>query len=272
MPELPEVETVRNVLKKRILNKKIKDVKILYSKMLDNNEKDFKNILIDNEFKDILRVGKWLIFELKEHFLLSHLRMEGKFFVKKSEEEVQKHEHVIICLNDGFDLRYHDTRKFGRMKIVKKEDLKDTEEIKKQGLEPMDKNLTSSYLLKKFKNKKLPIKSVLLDQTIISGLGNIYANEVLFASSIHPERSASSINKLECEKIISTSKSILEKSIIEGGTTIKSYTSSLGVTGNYQNFLKVHKREGLPCYNCNSLIKNIKIGGRSTYYCDVCQK
>jgi len=272
MPELPEVETVRNVLKKRILNKKIKDVKILYSKMLDNEELEFKNILINNEFKDILRVGKWLIFELKEHYLLSHLRMEGKFFIKNSDDEVQKHEHIIIKLDDGFDLRYHDTRKFGRMKIIKKEDLDRTEEINKQGLEPMNEQLNSSYLLEKFKNKRLPIKSVLLDQTIISGLGNIYVNEVLFASSIHPERSALTLTEDECNKIISTSKSILEKAIKEGGTTIKSYTSSLGVIGNYQNYLKVHKREGFPCYVCKNLIKNIKVGGRSTYYCEHCQK
>jgi len=272
MPELAEVETVRNTLKKRILNKKIKDVNIIYSKMLDNNELDFKNILINNEFKDILRVGKWLIFELNNYYLLSHLRMEGKFFLKNSDENIQKHEHVIITFIDNTDLRYHDTRKFGRMKIIKKEDLWNTEEIKKQGKEPMDDSLTTNYLLDKFNNKKLPVKSVLLDQTIISGLGNIYADEVLFASNINPLRSASSLNELECKKIIESSKKIILKAIEEGGTTIKSYTSSLGVIGNYQNFLQVHKREGLPCFECGNKIKRIKVGGRSTYYCEVCQK
>jgi len=272
MPELAEVETVRNTLKKRILNKKIKDVKIIYSKMIDSDINEFKNILINNEFKDILRVGKWLIFELNNHYLLSHLRMEGKYFLKNIDEEVQKHEHIIITFSDKTDLRYHDTRKFGRMKIVKKEELWQTEEIKKQGKEPMDNTLTSSYLLDKFKSKKLPIKSVLLDQEIISGLGNIYADEVLYASNINPLRSASSLNDSECKKIIESSKRIIEKAIEEGGTTIKSYTSSLGVIGNYQNFLQIHKREGLPCNKCESKIKRIKVGGRSTYYCEVCQK
>lgn len=272
MPELAEVETVKNTLKKRILNKKITNVKIIYDKMIDNDRTDFKNILLNNQFIDILRIGKWLIFELEKHYLLSHLRMEGKYFIKNSEEEVVKHEHIIISFNDGTDLRYHDTRKFGRMKIIKKDELNSTEEIQKQGKEPFDESLNSDYLLCKFKNKKIPIKSVLLDQTIISGLGNIYADEVLFASEIFPTRSAETITKEECDKIISTSRSILEKSIQEGGTTIKSYTSSLGVTGNYQNYLKVHKKEGMSCPNCGSDIKRIKVGGRSTYYCEICQK
>jgi len=272
MPELAEVETVRNTLKKRILNKKIKDVKVLYSKMLENDELEFKNILIDNEFNDILRVGKWLIFELKEHYLLSHLRMEGKYFIKSSIEPLEKHEHIIITFSDNTDLRYHDTRKFGRMKIVKKSDLYKTEEIKKQGKEPMDETLTSKYLLNKFKNKKLPIKTVLLDQTIISGLGNIYADEVLYASKIHPLRNALDLNEKECERIIESSKRIILKAIEEGGTTIKSYTSSLGVIGNYQNYLKVHTKENALCEVCHEKIQKIKVGGRSTYFCKNCQK
>ena len=272
MPELAEVETVRNTLKKRILNKKIKDVQVLYKNMLENDECDFKNILINNEFLDILRIGKWLIFELNEYYLLSHLRMEGKYFIKNSSEKIEKHEHIIISFSDNTDLRYHDTRKFGRMKIVGKNELYNTEEIKKQGKEPMDDTLTSTYLLEKFKNKKLPIKTVLLDQTIISGLGNIYADEVLYAAKIHPLRNAKDLNEEECERIITASKKIILKAISEGGTTIKSYTSSLGVTGNYQKYLKVHTKENSICEICHEKIKKMKVGGRSTYFCANCQK
>lgn len=272
MPEIAEVETVRNTLKKRILNKKIKDVKVLYDKMIDNNKEEFINTLKDNEFIDILRRGKWLIFELKEHYLLSHLRMEGKYFIKNSNELIEKHEHIIISFNDGTDLRYHDTRKFGKMKIIKKEDLNNTEEIIKQGKEPIDNTLTSDYLMNKFTGKKMPIKTTLLDQTIISGLGNIYADEVLYEARINPLRVTSSITKLECQNIIEASKKIIEKAIKEGGTTIKSYTSSLGVYGNYQNYLKVHTKENKECSICHSMIKRIKVGGRSTYYCENCQK
>ena len=272
MPELAEVETVKNTLKSRILNKKIKKVQILYNKMIENDEDFFIKTLIGNRFIDILRRGKWLIFELDHYYLLSHLRMEGKFFIKDSYEEVQKHEHIIITFNDNTDLRYHDTRKFGRMKIILKEELEKTKEIEKQGKEPFDKTLTSKYLKEKFKNKTMPIKTALLNQEIISGLGNIYADEVLYAAGIFPLKETKSITEEECKRIIISAQIILTKAIEEGGTTIKSYTSSLGVTGNYQNFLKVHKREEEPCHKCGHLIKRIKVGGRSTYYCEHCQK
>jgi len=120
MPEIAEVETVRNTLKERILNKKIKDVNIIYSKMIESDINDFKNVLINNSFKDIKRIGKWLIFELDKHYLLSHLRMEGKYFIKNITEPIEKHEHIILTFEDNIDLRYHDTRKFGRMKLIKK--------------------------------------------------------------------------------------------------------------------------------------------------------
>jgi len=272
MPEIAEVETVRNTLKERILNKKIKDVNIIYSKMIESDINDFKNVLINNSFKDIKRIGKWLIFELDKHYLLSHLRMEGKYFIKNITEPIEKHEHIILTFEDNTDLRYHDTRKFGRMNLIKKEDLYNTEAIKKQGYEPFDKNLTSDYLLNKFKNKKLPIKTLLLDQTIISGLGNIYADEVLFAAKINPLKKGEELSQEECERIISSSKKIIEEAIALGGTTIKSYTSSLGVTGRFQQRLKAHKQEGKGCSNCGNPIKRIKVGGRSTYYCENCQK
>ena len=272
MPEIAEVETVRNVLKKKILNKKIIDVNILYPKMIESNIDEFKNVIINNSFKDILRRGKWLIFELNDYYLISHLRMEGKYFIKYINSNIDKHEHVIFTFDDNTQLRYHDTRKFGRMKLIKKEELKDCVEIQKQGYEPGDKDLTSSYLLAKFKNKKIPIKTVLLDQSIISGLGNIYVDEVLFASGINPLKETSLINEEEAKKIISTSKSIIEKAILNGGTTIRSYTSSLGVTGSYQNYLKVHQRLNEKCYNCGSIINKISVNGRGTYYCPKCQK
>lgn len=272
MPEIAEVETVRNTLKKMILNKKIKDVQIIYPKMIESNIEEFSKILKGKSFIDIDRIGKWLLFDLGEYYLLSHLRMEGKFFVKKQEEPIEKHEHIIITFEDNTDLRYHDTRKFGKMNLVKKEELKNVEAISKQGIEPISKDLTKEYLKEQFKRKTGPIKNLLLDQTIISGLGNIYANEVLFASKIYPEKKGSDLTIEECQKIVDSCKDIITKAIENGGTTIKSYTSSLGVTGRFQQFLNVHKKEGEPCPICKEPIKRIKIGGRSTYYCSKCQK
>lgn len=272
MPEIAEVETVRKTLKKQILHKRIENIKILYPKMIESDPKEFPEVLKDNEFVDIKRIGKWLLFELKEHYLLSHLRMEGKFFLKTREEKIEKHEHIIFEFQDKTDLRYHDTRKFGRMRLVKKEDLYNVEAIKKQGLEPGDENLTASYIISKIKNKNLPIKTILLDQTMISGLGNIYANEVLFASKINPFKRGKDITLKEAEKIVKSSDKIIKRAMELGGTTIKSYTSSLGVTGRFQQELMVHKRENEPCKICKTPIKNEKIGGRSTYYCSKCQK
>ena len=271
MPEIAEVRTVASSLKMRILNKKIKDISILYKGIITNDLDFFKKCLIGNEIVDVKTKGKWLIFYLHDYCLLSHLRMEGKYFIKDSTDEINKHEHVIFDFED-FQLRYHDTRKFGKMTIVKTSELENTKELKKLGPEPLDKELTKEYLFKKIHNKNISIKTLLLDQTIINGLGNIYANEVLFASFINPNRLAKSIKLDECKKIIESSKKIVKKAIEMGGTTIKSYTSSLGVEGKYQKFLCVHKKEGEPCKNCNFPIKKIKINGRSTYYCPKCQK
>lgn len=272
MPEIAEVETVRNTLKRLILNKKIVDVKIIYPKIIESNISDFRKILQGRQIKDIDRIGKWLMFDLGDYYLLSHLRMEGKFFVKNSDEKIVKHEHIIISFEDHTDLRYHDTRKFGRMNLVKKIDINNVEAIKKQGIEANSKDLNKNYLYERIHNKKIPIKTLLLDQTIISGLGNIYANEVLFASRINPKRLGCDISLDECQNIVNSSIKIINEAIENGGTTIKSYTSSLGVTGRFQSHLMVHKRENEPCKICNTLIENIKIGGRSTYFCPKCQK
>lgn len=272
MPEIAEVETVRNTLKKRILHKKIKKVEVYYEPMIESDIDAFKKNLVGESFIDIKRRGKWLIFETEKYYLLSHLRMEGKYFIKDKQEIKDKHEHVIFTFIDDTTLRYCDTRKFGRMNLILKTEIDNTECIKKQGLEPGDKKLTADYLLKKFAKKQLPIKTVLLDQTIISGLGNIYANEVLFAAGINPLTKACNLTKEDCERIVKRAAEIIEAAIKMGGTTIRSYTSSLGVTGKFQQNLKVHKREKEKCLVCGTAIENIKVGGRSTYFCPNCQK
>ena len=265
------METVRRVLKRRILGRKIKNVNVIYDKIVESNLDDFKKILPGLTFQDILRRGKWLIFDLGDYYLCSHLRMEGKYFIKPSSEEIVKHEHIIFSLDDNNDLRYHDTRKFGRMDLVKKEDLEKVEGVHKQGIEPISDDLTKEYLYGKFKKSNKYIKTLLLDQTIISGLGNIYADEVLFGASIKPTRRGSSIKLNECQKIVDASRKIILKAMEEGGTTIRSYTSSLGVTGNYQDFLMVHQRKGEECKVCKNIIKKITVDGRGTYYCSKCQ-
>ena len=269
MPELPEVETVKNVLKKNLIGLKIKKVTVTYPEMIKTDIKKFQKDLIGEEFKDIKRYGKWLVFETTNYDLVSHLRMEGKYFYT-DKVEPSKHEHVVFLLSNGKVLRYKDVRKFGVMFLVNKDKLFIDTPLSKLGYEPFNKELTKAYLKEKFKNKRLPIKTVLLDQEIISGLGNIYANEVLFKSQISPFKKANLLSDLEIEKIIKSSKEILSDAIKLGGTTIRSYTSSLGVSGSYQDKLLVHMQH--TCKVCKSPIKVKKIGGRSTYYCEKCQK
>ena len=269
MPEIAEVRTVARTLNKSLKNKTIKDINVFYDKIIDQDIQEFKNMLIDKDIKNVSSFGKYLLFNFEDVTMISHLRMEGKYFIKKIDEEIDKHEHVMFIFDD-FSLRYHDTRKFGRMKVVKKEDVFNTKEIKKLGLEPDDNSLTKEYIYNKIHNKNTPIKTLLLDQTIINGLGNIYVDEVLFASNINPERKGENISLEECDKIKNNSKSIIEKATELGGSTIRSYTSSLGVTGHYQDYLKVHTKD--VCLNCNSKIKKVRVGGRGTYYCENCQK
>ncbi len=273
MPELPEVETIKETLKKQVLNKVIEDVIINYPKIIEYpNSLEFKNKIINQKINDIKRRGKWLMFELDNYYLLSHLRMEGKYFIKNNSDEHSKHEHVIFKLDDKKELRYLDTRKFGRMYLYTKEEAYQRKPLNELGLEPWNNDLNNNYLKNKYKNKKLPIKTVLLDQTIIVGIGNIYADEILYLSKINPLKKANRLTKKELDNIIKYTKEVLEHAIKMGGTTIRSYQSSEGVHGTFQEELLVHNHAGDICNICKSTIKKIQIGGRSTYYCPKCQK
>lgn len=269
MPELPEVETVRRTLKKQILNKTIMDVVLYYNDIVMTNKTDFINNLQGRKIVDILRIGKWLIFDLEDYYLLSHLRMEGKYFIKDLDDPIKKHEHVIFNLDD-VSLRYHDTRKFGRMYLITKDELYTNSPIKNIGLEPFSDKLDLLYLKSKILKNK-PIKSLLLEQEIIAGIGNIYADEILFLARINPLVKGCNLTDKNITDIIKYSREVLTLAIDAGGTTIRSYTSSLGITGRFQQALNVHCRENKECYICHSLIKKITVQGRGTYYCPKCQ-
>ena len=272
MPEIAEVETVRNVLKSQILNKQITKIDVYYPKMIENNIEEFQKSLINSKFVDIKRRGKYLLFETSKYYLISHLRMEGKYFFSTAAEPKSKHEHIRFTFDDDTSLRYEDVRKFGRMHLVSKNKLETDVGVSKQGVEANSKDLTGEYIYTKIKAKSLPMKTILLDQTIISGLGNIYADEVLYYAKISPLKKGKDINIDECQRIAEGSIKIINNAIKYGGTTIRSYTSSLGVTGHYQDYLKVHTKANQKCQICGNMIKKIKIGGRSTYYCEKCQK
>lgn len=271
MPELPEVETVKEVLKRQVLNETINHVHVFYDKIVSYPTKsEFIKKIEGQTITAIERRGKWLLFILSEDILLSHLRMEGRYYLKEEKEIPTKHDHIVFSFASGRELWYRDTRKFGRMYLYEKENINEKKPLNELGLEPWDKALTPPYLKDKFSRKNIPIKTVLLDQSIVVGCGNIYADEVLFLSKIHPLTKANFLQEKELETLIESIKYILEKAIQLGGTTIKSYESSEGVHGRFQNELGIHGRKN--CSVCGGEVIKIIVGGRGTYYCSNCQK
>ena len=273
MPEKPEVITVVNSLKPLLLGKKINSCNVYWDNIIAYPvTEQFKKQVIGQKINDITTRGKFIIFSLDNDDLLVHLRMEGKFFFRKKGDSINKHEHVEFLLDDDTSFRFHDVRKFGKMHLINKKDTYSVKPLSELGLEYYDKNLTKEYLYNSIHKKRLPIKTVLLDQSVITGIGNIYDDEILFMSGIHPLRRACDITIEECDKIIKNTIIVLEKAIKLGGTTIKSFTSSEGVHGLFQNELLVHGKVNSNCPSCNNKIEKIKVGGRGTYFCPECQK
>jgi len=273
MPEKPEVITVVKSLKPLLLGKTITGCSVYWDNIIAYpTVSEFKVKVLNQVIRNIETRGKFIVIELDDYGLLVHLRMEGKFMFRDKGDVIAKHEHVEFILNDTISFRFHDVRKFGKMYLIPKEELYATKPLVELGLEYNDNKLTKEYLYEKIHSKKLPIKTVLLDQSIIAGIGNIYDDEILFMSGIHPQRSASSITIDECDKIIHNCREVLEKAIALGGTTIRSFTSSEGVHGLFQNELLVHGKAGMPCPKCGAILLKTKIGGRGTHYCPDCQK
>lgn len=266
MPELPEVETVRNKLKRTIVGKKIIDVKAPYDRILEDGLLKFRESVINQRINDIDRMGKFLIFKLDDIAFVAHMRMEGKWAIVERDSPLQKHEHVQFILDDNLEFRYKDTRKFGRMKLVSLNNYAKEIPLSKLGQEPF--NADPMIIFSKLKNKNQPIKHVLLDQSILSGIGNIYANEICFAMKINPFTLANTLTLKQVEELIKAAIEILNEAIKQGGTTIHSF-SSLGIDGLFQQNLNVHLQK--KCKVCGKEIIKDRIQGRSTYYCPICQ-
>lgn len=269
MPEIAEVRTVAKCLRKLVKDRTVTDINIIYDKTIIGDINSFKDKLINQKINDITNYGKYLFFNFGDITMVSHMRMEGKYFYQSKDDKINKHEHVIFTLDNDYSLRYHDTRKFGRMELINTNEVELYIKSKNLGLEPNDPKLTGEYLYNLIHKKDLNIKSILLDQSIICGLGNIYVNEVLFKSRINPNEIGKNINKKMCDEIVKNSREITDEATIHGGTTIHSFLS-LGAIGGYQDYLLVHGKK--TCPNCHNKIIKIKVGGRGTYMCPNCQK
>lgn len=270
MPELPEVETVKKTLEKEILGAILLKPTIYYSPLIKTDLAEYQKEIVGTQIIALSRRGKFLMIHLNNnHQLLFHLRMEGKLFVVDQDEHSTKHLSLFIPFkNSHKGLAFYDTRKFGVSYYLKEGA---PSPIDKLGPEPFDIE-DSVYLKEKYNHFKKPIKELLLDQTIMSGLGNIYADEVLFASQISPFKKGENITSVEADKILTESKRILNLAILNQGSTVKSYKAAENVHGNFQNFLQVYSREGKICQHCHKFkIQKTKLNGRGTSFCPKCQ-
>lgn len=268
MPEFPEVHTVIETLKEFTLNKKVVRTDVLRAKNVTGNLSD----LVGSTITSFSQVGKFIVFHFDtKKVLISHLRMEGKYFLRKADEKYSKHDIASLTFNDGTMLVYNDVRKFGILQVSNEDKYLKADPLNRVGPNPFEMK-NAERLEKAFKNKNIPIKTALLDQTIMSGLGNIYVDEVLYECKIHPETTAKAIQKKDLEKILKASQVILAKAIEEGGSTIKSYHPKEGVSGNFQVSLKVYGKKDGTCLRCGHHLRKIFVGGRGTTYCPKCQK
>lgn len=273
MPEKPEVITVAKKLESKLIGETIEKVEVFHQNMIEYPKLEtFQKEIVSQTIHSITTRGKWIVCELDKDYLLFHLRMEGKFFFRTKDIPKGKHEHIIFSLKSGIQLRFSDVRKFGKVMLIPKNQLYTMKPYTELGLEPWDKKLTVDYLKEQWKNKNTPLKGLLLDQSVIAGIGNIYADEILFLSRLHPLTTPKMLKKHDYESLIENTKKVLDKAISEGGTTIRSYTSEEGVTGLFQNDLNVHAREKENCRICGNKIQKIRVGGRGTYFCPICQK
>jgi formamidopyrimidine-DNA glycosylase len=287
MPELPEVEIIRQSLDKKIKQKKVKKVIIRNRNLRLKIPPYFKSYIQNKKIIKVGRFSKYLILYLTEgNYCLIHLGMSGTIHIINNDLSnkitntsfynspilPKKHNHVEL-LFDKFKVIYNDPRRFGFFQIMKS-----SLELRKKfyhlGPEPFDPKYNLDYVFNYFKGKNKDIKSFLLDQKFVSGIGNIYASEILFLSKIYPLKKVNTLNKKDCRKIILNSKKILLKAISYGGSSIRNFKNSYGLKGKFQNEFKVYQREGKRCKNfgCFNLIKKKIISNRSTFFCEFCQK
>ena len=287
MPELPEVEIVRQSLSKNIKGKKINKVLVRNRNLRFKLKPYFENRLRDQFVSNIKRFSKYIIVMLQnKSFCLIHLGMSGTIHIIKKKKRnfftntsfyhspilPKKHNHIEFFFND-VKLIYNDPRRFGFFLFIKnKENLENI--FKNYGPEPFDKKFNLNYIVNFLKGKKKDIKSFLLDQKFVSGIGNIYASEILYSSKINPFTSAKNLQKSQLKKIIKNSREILHKAIKEGGSTIRDFKNTTGDTGQFQKKFKVYGRDKKSCkrLNCLGTIDKITQSNRSTFYCKICQK
>ncbi|MGM9992090.1 MAG: DNA-formamidopyrimidine glycosylase [Candidatus Bruticola sp.] len=293
MPELPEVETIRRGLEDKLPGLKVEKILVKLPKLLKNvNSEELNESLRGQTFTAVRRLGKILILDIGVYSVLVRLGMTGQLTFRSSllpdtnefyvhpvtglqraqgQFVPDKHTHVIVDLNEGYSLCYRDIRQFGKWYLYKTEELENSPELKALGPDPFGPNFTEDRLALGLKKTSRAVKTALLDQSIVAGLGNIYADEVLFASRVNPEKPAKELSSAEIRAIFTAIKPILQQSINNRGTTFSDYRDADGNKGSNAEQLKVYGRGGQPCLVCGSELVKKTIGGRSCVCCPSCQ-
>ena len=270
MPELPEVETIANGLHKRVAGDRIESVWVgSKPEPLKSSAAEISAALEGAEVQQVRRVGKHIVFDLgpgknsKGNQWIVHLGMTGKMLVAAPETEIAKHTHLIAKLGSGRELRFVDPRRFGRLEVR-------SSSFSGPGAEPL--NIGTKEFAQLFHRSKAPIKAALLNQKLLHGVGNIYADEALFRAHIRPRRRANTLTQAELRKLHAALQNVLQAAIAAGGSSISDYVDADGEAGFFQIQHRAYGREGKPCLTCKTPIKKIVVGGRGTHYCPKCQK
>lgn len=271
MPELPEVETTLRGISAHVLNSPIIRVNIRNARLRWPIPDDLASSLNQQTITSIKRRAKYLLLQTDRGTVIIHLGMSGSLRIVPPESAYDKHEHVEFCFANGKALRLKDPRRFGAV-------LWTTERVDEHpllchlGPEPLSEHFNAASLYKLSRNKTVAVKQFIMNSRVVVGIGNIYANEALFASGIHPRRAAGKISKQRYERLCTESKRILEQAISQGGTTLKDFVGGTGKPGYFKQELLVYGRTGQPCVKCQKPLKEIRLGNRSTVYCTNCQK
>lgn len=274
MPELPEVETITNALRPHLMGRKITAIQCRTHKLRYELTLQQRKQLLDSEIIDVRRRARYSIIELaNQDALIFHYGMTGAVRIVSPETELFKHEHVIFTLDNNKELRFEDPRKFGFIQeVTLKAPGDNPDELNHLGPEPFADEVTGKYLHNLFKGRKVPIKTALMNNSFVVGIGNIYANESLFMSGIHPQKPAGKVFLKKLDLLVQNFQKTLMKAIAEGGTTIADFKGVDGSEGKFAQHLYVYGREGEKCLKCDDTVIRIVQSGRSTFICPTCQK
>jgi formamidopyrimidine-DNA glycosylase len=271
MPELPEVETIVADLRPRLVGHTIRDVEVGWPGAIGGlSPNEFASRLRGKRITDVGRRGKNILFWLSaDEVLLLHLRMSGRLWLTEASELEPRFQRVAIELDDGRKLRFADLRKFGRLSLVPASEVAHL--IDRLGPEPLGAEFTAEGFVRMLSSRRAQVKALLLDQSFVAGVGNIYADEALFAARIHPHRIAATLTKEEATRLHGALQAVLGQSIRNRGTTFSDYRDGRGRPGQNQDWLKVYRRTALPCPECGTPVQRLRFGGRGSHICPQCQ-